>query len=151
MDNFIQNVIFSSTLSAFILQESQCLLKLCTRIFELSANDNQLHVFWYWYPCRSDDHEIHVVFNTQIQDFQKSNQTIYLSSVYYVVDSDEQAETAAFSYGYGATLPASSQRRMKQSVHLARRCLQLERQMVGDKRKMCELESTIENLRQEVK
>ena len=75
----------------------------------------------------------------------------YIFSVYYVVDSDEQAERAAFSYGYGATLPASSQRRMKQSVHLASRCLQLERQMVGDKRKMCELESTIENLRQEVK
>jgi len=39
---------------------------------------------------------------------------------------------------------------MKQSVHLARRCLALERQMVGDKRQIKELESAVFNLKEEV-
>uniref|UniRef100_A0A8D3BS22 Progesterone-induced-blocking factor 1 n=1 Tax=Scophthalmus maximus TaxID=52904 RepID=A0A8D3BS22_SCOMX len=33
-----------------------------------------------------------------------------------------------FSYGYGANVPTTAKRRLKQSVHLARRVLQLERQ-----------------------
>lgn len=54
------------------------------------------------------------------------------------------------SYGYGASIPSSSQRRMKQSVHLARRCLALERQMVGDKRQIKELQGAIAALKDQV-
>ena len=67
-----------------------------------------------------------------------------------IVETDEGAERAMLSYGYGASIPSSSQRRMKQSVHLARRCLALERQMVGEKRQMKELEATNATLKAEV-
>jgi len=67
-----------------------------------------------------------------------------------IVDTDDGAEKVMLSYGYGASIPSSSQRRMKQSVHLARRCLALERQMVGDKRQIKELESAVFNLKEEV-
>ncbi|XP_030333386.1 progesterone-induced-blocking factor 1 isoform X2 [Strigops habroptila] len=44
-------------------------------------------------------------------------------------EKDEvEAERVLFSYGYGANVPTTAKRRLKQSVHLARRLLQLEKQ-----------------------
>ncbi|XP_048090404.1 progesterone-induced-blocking factor 1 isoform X1 [Alosa alosa] len=42
--------------------------------------------------------------------------------------SEEEAERVLFSYGYGANVPTTAKRRLKQSVQLARRVLQLEKQ-----------------------
>ncbi|XP_033100257.1 progesterone-induced-blocking factor 1-like [Anneissia japonica] len=42
-------------------------------------------------------------------------------------DNEDEAERVLFSYGYGANVPTTSKRRLKQSVHLARRVLNLER------------------------
>ena len=42
--------------------------------------------------------------------------------------SEKEAERVLFSYGYGANVPTTAKRRLKQSVHLARRVLQLEKQ-----------------------
>ncbi|XP_058507413.1 progesterone-induced-blocking factor 1 [Solea solea] len=44
------------------------------------------------------------------------------------IEDEEEAERVLFSYGYGANVPTTAKRRLKQSVHLARRVLQLERQ-----------------------
>ncbi|GAA6069689.1 progesterone-induced-blocking factor 1 isoform X2, partial [Tachysurus ichikawai] len=43
-------------------------------------------------------------------------------------ENEEEAERVLFSYGYGANVPTTAKRRLKQSVHLARRVLQLEKQ-----------------------
>lgn len=43
------------------------------------------------------------------------------------VENEQDAERVLFSYGYGANVPTTSKRRLKQSVHLARRVLELER------------------------
>ena len=42
--------------------------------------------------------------------------------------SEKEAERVLFSYGYDANMPTTAKRRLKQSVHLARRVLQLEKQ-----------------------
>ncbi|KAJ8003377.1 hypothetical protein DPEC_G00147700 [Dallia pectoralis] len=44
------------------------------------------------------------------------------------VENEAEAERVLFSYGYGANVPTTARRRLKQSVHLARRVLQLEKQ-----------------------
>ncbi|NWW48110.1 PIBF1 factor, partial [Pedionomus torquatus] len=44
------------------------------------------------------------------------------------MESEVEAERVLFSYGYGANVPTTAKRRLKQSVHLARRLLQLEKQ-----------------------
>uniref|UniRef100_A0A8C5LY28 Progesterone immunomodulatory binding factor 1 n=1 Tax=Leptobrachium leishanense TaxID=445787 RepID=A0A8C5LY28_9ANUR len=44
------------------------------------------------------------------------------------MENDIEAERVLFSYGYGANVPTTAKRRLQQSVHLARRLLQLERQ-----------------------
>ncbi|XP_069614237.1 progesterone-induced-blocking factor 1 [Ranitomeya imitator] len=44
------------------------------------------------------------------------------------MEDEAEAERVLFSYGYGANVPTTAKRRLKQSVHLARRLLQLERQ-----------------------
>ncbi|XP_053563903.1 progesterone-induced-blocking factor 1 [Bombina bombina] len=44
------------------------------------------------------------------------------------MENEIEAERVLFSYGYGANVPTTAKRRLKQSVHLARRLLQLERQ-----------------------
>ncbi|XP_066437224.1 progesterone-induced-blocking factor 1 [Eleutherodactylus coqui] len=44
------------------------------------------------------------------------------------MDDEAEAEKVLFSYGYGANVPTTAKRRLKQSVHLARRLLQLEKQ-----------------------
>ncbi|XP_073651392.1 progesterone-induced-blocking factor 1 isoform X2 [Tursiops truncatus] len=43
------------------------------------------------------------------------------------VENEDEAERILFSYGYGANVPTTAKRRLKQSVHLARRVLQLEK------------------------
>ncbi|XP_068382655.1 progesterone-induced-blocking factor 1 isoform X3 [Eschrichtius robustus] len=43
------------------------------------------------------------------------------------IENEEEAERILFSYGYGANVPTTAKRRLKQSVHLARRVLQLEK------------------------
>uniref|UniRef100_A0A8C3RD97 Progesterone immunomodulatory binding factor 1 n=1 Tax=Cyanoderma ruficeps TaxID=181631 RepID=A0A8C3RD97_9PASS len=44
------------------------------------------------------------------------------------MEDEAEAERVLFSYGYGANVPTTAKRRLKQSVHLARRLLQLEKQ-----------------------
>ncbi|XP_064870579.1 progesterone-induced-blocking factor 1-like, partial [Oncorhynchus nerka] len=44
------------------------------------------------------------------------------------IDNEEEAERVLFSYSYGANVPTTAKRRLRQSVHLARRLLQLEKQ-----------------------
>ncbi|XP_064413791.1 progesterone-induced-blocking factor 1 [Latimeria chalumnae] len=44
------------------------------------------------------------------------------------MENEDEAEQVLFSYGYGANVPTTAKRRLKQSVHLARRLLQLEKQ-----------------------
>uniref|UniRef100_A0A8B9M9M4 Progesterone-induced-blocking factor 1 n=1 Tax=Accipiter nisus TaxID=211598 RepID=A0A8B9M9M4_9AVES len=44
------------------------------------------------------------------------------------MENEAEAERVLFSYGYGANVPTTAKRRLKQSVHLARRLLQLEKQ-----------------------
>ncbi|XP_030636603.1 progesterone-induced-blocking factor 1 [Chanos chanos] len=44
------------------------------------------------------------------------------------MENENEAERVLFSYGYGANVPTTAKRRLKQSVHLARRVLQLEKQ-----------------------
>ncbi|KAM4795981.1 progesterone-induced-blocking factor 1 [Rhinophrynus dorsalis] len=44
------------------------------------------------------------------------------------MENETEAERVLFSYGYGANVPTTAKRRLKQSVHLARRLLQIERQ-----------------------
>ncbi|MBN3308178.1 PIBF1 factor, partial [Amia calva] len=44
------------------------------------------------------------------------------------MENEDEAERVLFSYGYGANVPTTAKRRLKQSVHLARRLLQLEKQ-----------------------
>ncbi|MGH0185615.1 UNVERIFIED_CONTAM: hypothetical protein FKN15_031978 [Acipenser sinensis] len=44
------------------------------------------------------------------------------------MENEDEAERVLFSYGYGAHVPTTAKRRLKQSVHLARRLLQLEKQ-----------------------
>lgn len=45
----------------------------------------------------------------------------------FSVENEDEAERVLFSYGYGANVPTTAKRRLKQSIHLARRVLQLER------------------------
>ncbi|XP_068183456.1 progesterone-induced-blocking factor 1 [Antennarius striatus] len=52
------------------------------------------------------------------------------------IESEEEAERVLFSYGYGANVPTTAKRRLKQSVHLARRVLQLERQNTSLRREL---------------
>nr|XP_060625396.1 progesterone-induced-blocking factor 1 isoform X1 [Anolis sagrei ordinatus]XP_060625397.1 progesterone-induced-blocking factor 1 isoform X1 [Anolis sagrei ordinatus] len=44
------------------------------------------------------------------------------------IENEDEAERVLFSYGYGANVPTTAKRRLKQSCHLARRLLQLEKQ-----------------------
>uniref|UniRef100_A0A8C1UVS9 Progesterone immunomodulatory binding factor 1 n=1 Tax=Cyprinus carpio TaxID=7962 RepID=A0A8C1UVS9_CYPCA len=44
------------------------------------------------------------------------------------MEKEDEPERVLFSYGYGANIPTTAKRRLKQSVHLARRVLQLEKQ-----------------------
>ncbi|XP_077585777.1 progesterone-induced-blocking factor 1 [Stigmatopora nigra] len=50
------------------------------------------------------------------------------------IENEEEAERVLFSYGYGANVPTTARRRLQQSVHLARRVLQLERENTSVRR-----------------
>ncbi|XP_048789259.1 progesterone-induced-blocking factor 1 isoform X3 [Lagopus muta] len=51
-----------------------------------------------------------------------------VSELLHQMENEVEAERVLFSYGYGANVPTTAKRRLKQSVHLARRLLQLEKQ-----------------------
>uniref|UniRef100_A0A8C4KP57 Progesterone immunomodulatory binding factor 1 n=1 Tax=Dromaius novaehollandiae TaxID=8790 RepID=A0A8C4KP57_DRONO len=56
------------------------------------------------------------------------NDTLFTFLEFFAVENEAEAERVLFSYGYGANVPTTAKRRLKQSVHLARRLLQLEKQ-----------------------
>nr|XP_028584210.1 progesterone-induced-blocking factor 1 isoform X2 [Podarcis muralis] len=79
------------------------------RISELQAQNSE-------YQARLDTYE----------KLEKELDEIIMQSA--ELESEEEAERVLFSYGYGANVPTTAKRRLKQSVHLARRLLQLEKQ-----------------------
>ncbi|XP_035982421.1 progesterone-induced-blocking factor 1 [Fundulus heteroclitus] len=66
------------------------------------------------------------------------------------IENEEEAERVLFSYGYGANVPTTAKRRLKQSVHLARRVLQLERQNTSLRRELDRQQSQTGQLSQEL-
>ncbi|KAM4599025.1 progesterone-induced-blocking factor 1 [Fundulus diaphanus] len=66
------------------------------------------------------------------------------------IENEEEAERVLFSYGYGANVPTTAKRRLKQSVHLARRVLQLERQNTSLRRELDRHQSQTGQLSQEL-
>ncbi|NXU46158.1 PIBF1 factor, partial [Drymodes brunneopygia] len=80
-----------------------------TRIIELQTQNSELQV-------RLDTYE----------KLEKELDEIILHSA--EMEDEVEAERVLFSYGYGANVPTTAKRRLKQSVHLARRLLQLEKQ-----------------------
>ncbi|MEQ2244649.1 Progesterone-induced-blocking factor 1 [Ilyodon furcidens] len=66
------------------------------------------------------------------------------------IENEEEAERVLFSYGYGANVPTTAKRRLKQSVHLARRVLQLERQNTSLRRELDRLQSQTGQMSQEL-
>ncbi|KAM8858855.1 progesterone-induced-blocking factor 1 isoform 2-T2 [Spinachia spinachia] len=66
------------------------------------------------------------------------------------IENEEEAERVLFSYGYGANVPTTAKRRLKQSVHLARRVLQLERQNTSLTRELERLKSQTGRLSEEL-
>ncbi|XP_069826713.1 progesterone-induced-blocking factor 1 isoform X2 [Dendropsophus ebraccatus] len=66
---------------------------------------------------------------TRLETYEKLEQELDDVIIQSAQMEDEaEAERVLFSYGYGANIPTTAKRRLKQSVHLARRLLQLERQ-----------------------
>ncbi|KAM5181426.1 progesterone-induced-blocking factor 1 [Mantella aurantiaca] len=66
---------------------------------------------------------------TKLETYEKLEQeldSVIMQSAQ--MEDDVEAERVLYSYGYGANIPTTAKRRLKQSVHLARRLLQLERQ-----------------------
>lgn len=80
-----------------------------SRIIELQAQNSEFQV-------RLDTYE----------KLEKELDEIILHSA--EMEDEVEAERVLFSYGYGANVPTTAKRRLKQSVHLARRLLQLEKQ-----------------------
>ncbi|XP_059147396.1 progesterone-induced-blocking factor 1-like [Physella acuta] len=66
------------------------------------------------------------------------------------VEDEKDAEKVLFSYGYGANVASTAKRRMQQSVHLARRVLQLEKTNTGLRREIQEDKNKINSLIKEV-
>ncbi|XP_033743341.1 progesterone-induced-blocking factor 1-like [Pecten maximus] len=67
------------------------------------------------------------------------------------VDDEQEAEKVLFSYGYGANMPSTAKRRLQQSVHLARRVLQLEKINTNLKKDVDREKSKIKQLAEELK
>lgn len=67
------------------------------------------------------------------------------------VDNEQEAEKVLFSYGYGANMPSTAKRRLQQSVHLARRVLQLEKINTNLKKDVDREKSKIKQLAEELK
>ncbi|KGL92630.1 Progesterone-induced-blocking factor 1, partial [Charadrius vociferus] len=80
-----------------------------TRIIELQAQNSE-------FQARLDTYE----------KLEKELDEIILQTA--EMENEVEAERVLFSYGYGANVPTTAKRRLKQSVHLARRLLQLEKQ-----------------------
>ncbi|GFN91617.1 progesterone-induced-blocking factor 1 [Plakobranchus ocellatus] len=66
------------------------------------------------------------------------------------VENEDDAEKVLFSYGYGANVASTTKRRMQQSVHLARRVLQLEKANTGLRKDVVEYKNKINSLVKEV-
>ncbi|XP_075997906.1 progesterone-induced-blocking factor 1 [Genypterus blacodes] len=65
---------------------------------------------------------------TRLETYEKLEQELDQVTMQAAeIKDEEEAERVLFSYGYGANVPTTAKRRLKQSVHLARRVLQLER------------------------
>ncbi|CAH1778272.1 unnamed protein product [Owenia fusiformis] len=67
------------------------------------------------------------------------------------IDNESEAERVLFSYGYGANVPSTAKRRLQQSVHLARRVLQLERANSSLRQEIQRETSKVKQLSEEVK
>ncbi|KAJ8297810.1 hypothetical protein KUTeg_024341, partial [Tegillarca granosa] len=67
------------------------------------------------------------------------------------VEDEEEAEKVIFSYGYGANVPSNAKRRLQQSVHLARRVLQLEKINTGCRQDLERERNKIKQLAEELK
>ncbi|NXF09064.1 PIBF1 factor, partial [Smithornis capensis] len=80
-----------------------------TRVIELQTQNSELQ-------ARLDTYE----------KLEKELDEIILQTA--EMEDEVEAERVLFSYGYGANVPTTAKRRLKQSVHLARRLLQLEKQ-----------------------
>ncbi|NXC84434.1 PIBF1 factor, partial [Cercotrichas coryphoeus] len=80
-----------------------------TRIIELQSQNSE-------FQARLDTYE----------KLEKELDEIILQTA--EMEDEVEAERVLFSYGYGANVPTTAKRRLKQSVHLARRLLQLEKQ-----------------------
>nr|XP_057914485.1 progesterone-induced-blocking factor 1 [Doryrhamphus excisus] len=66
---------------------------------------------------------------SRLESYEKLEQELDQVTVQAAeIENEEEAERVLFSYGYGANVPTTAKRRLQQSVHLARRVLQLERQ-----------------------
>ncbi|XP_069858959.1 progesterone-induced-blocking factor 1 isoform X1 [Dipodomys merriami] len=66
------------------------------------------------------------------------------------IENEEEAERILYAYGYGANVPTTARRRLKQSVHLARRVLQLEKQNSSILRDLEQQKNQVTQLSQEL-
>ncbi|GFS03999.1 progesterone-induced-blocking factor 1 [Elysia marginata] len=66
------------------------------------------------------------------------------------VENEDDAEKVLFSYGYGANVASTTKRRMQQSVHLARRVLQLEKANTSLRKDIAEYKNKCNSLVKEV-
>ncbi|XP_037542125.1 progesterone-induced-blocking factor 1, partial [Nematolebias whitei] len=74
---------------------------------------------------------------SRLETYEKLEQELDLVTMQAAeIEDEEEAERVLFSYGYGANVPTTAKRRLKQSVHLARRVLQLERQNTSLRREL---------------
>uniref|UniRef100_A0A7N6AA95 Progesterone immunomodulatory binding factor 1 n=1 Tax=Anabas testudineus TaxID=64144 RepID=A0A7N6AA95_ANATE len=74
---------------------------------------------------------------SQLETYEKLEQELdQITMQAAEIENEEEAERVLFSYGYGANVPTTAKRRLKQSVHLARRVLQLERQNTSLRREL---------------
>ncbi|XP_074649605.1 progesterone-induced-blocking factor 1-like [Tubulanus polymorphus] len=67
------------------------------------------------------------------------------------IENEQEAERVLFSYGYGANVPSTTKRRLKQSVQLARRVLQLERANSSLQKEIDREKAKVQQLAEELK
>uniref|UniRef100_A0A3Q3KDL0 Progesterone immunomodulatory binding factor 1 n=1 Tax=Monopterus albus TaxID=43700 RepID=A0A3Q3KDL0_MONAL len=74
---------------------------------------------------------------SRLETYEKLEQELdHITMQAAEIENEEEAERVLFSYGYGANVPTTAKRRLKQSVHLARRVLQLERENTSLRREL---------------
>uniref|UniRef100_A0A8C4KIX5 Progesterone immunomodulatory binding factor 1 n=1 Tax=Dromaius novaehollandiae TaxID=8790 RepID=A0A8C4KIX5_DRONO len=79
--------------------------------------------------CKALEREVKLTYNFSLQFIFFKGYLINSTFLeFFAVENEAEAERVLFSYGYGANVPTTAKRRLKQSVHLARRLLQLEKQ-----------------------